>query len=209
MRRHFVAAAVLVLLTAVPVGAKTIKLPEGAPRVMFDVPDDWIVTSTPDGIVTNPPDKSAFIAAGLARRDRKTLLAWQKEATQRMEAFGIAFDPKIKQPEKVAAAPTTLFSGAPSIGTPDQGPRAKTAFDDKVHAGLPLEDLAGRAAPAGVKLRYNALVLYGASYQGTPVDAEFLNYALSAKELFLLQQESGKTDERVGTIIETVRRPEK
>lgn len=202
-------AAVIAALYAQPALAKTIKLPETAPVVMFDVPDDWIATPTPSGIEVAPGDKSAFIVAGLVRRDRKALTAWQKDATKRMETFGIAFDPKVQQPAKVATAATTLFSGAPSIGTPDQGPRAVTAFDDKPNSGLPLEDLAARATPKGTKLRYNALVLYGASVVGTPVDAEFLNYALSSNELFLLQQESGKTDERVGLIIETVRRAEK
>lgn len=201
-------AALAAVLFASPACAKTIKLPQDAPVVMFDVPDDWNATPTPTGVTLAPADKSAFIVAGLVKRDRKTLTEWQKDATRRMESFGIAFDPKVNRPSKVAAAPTTLFSGAPSIGTPDQGPRAATAFDDKANAGLPLEDLAGRATPKGAKLRYNALVLYGASFNGTPVDAEFLNYALSAKELFLLQQESGKTDDRVGTIIDTVRRPD-
>ena len=48
--------------------AKTIKMPEGAPRVIFDVPDDWTVTATPLGVDIAPPDKSALIVSGLIKR---------------------------------------------------------------------------------------------------------------------------------------------
>ena len=69
--------------------------------------------------------------------------------------------------------------------------------------------MTGRAPPKGAKIPVNGLIIYGASYLGTPVDAELLNYALSPKQLFLMLQESGKTDDRIGTIIDTVRRVDK
>ncbi len=190
--------------------AKTIRMPETAPVVTFDIPDDWTVTSTPLGLDLAPPDKSALIVSGFIKRDRAALTKWQQEATQRAKNFGVIFDPKAKKPiGGQMAAPTTLFSGAPSIGTPEQGPQAPTAFEDKTKAGAPLEELTGRAPPKGAKIPVNGLVIYGASYHGTPVDAELLNYALSPKQLFLMLQESGKTDERIGAIVDTVRRVEK
>ena len=206
--RALVAGATLVF--AAVATAKTVKLPESTPQVMFDVPDDWTVTPTPLGVDLAPPDKSALIVSGLVRRDRAALTKWQKDATKRMLQAGVAFDPNAKKPDKAPiAAATNLFSGAPTIGTPEQGPQAATAFDDKANAGLPLEDLTGRAPPKGAKIPVNGLVIYGASYLGTPVDAEFLNFALSTKELFLMQQESGKTDDRIAAIVDTVRRPDK
>ena len=190
--------------------AKTIRMPEDAPEVTFDVPDNWTVTPTPLGLDLAPPDKSALIVAGFIKRDRTALTKWQQQATQRMKDFGGAFDPAAKKPAGGhVAAPTTLFSGAPSIGTPEQGPQAPTAFEDKETAGAPLEELTGRAPPKGAKIPVNGLIIYGASYLGSPVDAELLNYALSPKQLFLMLQESGKTDDRIGTIIDTVRRVEK
>ena len=198
------------ILSASAAGAKTIKMPENAPEVTFDIPDSWTVTPTPIGLDFAPPDKSALIVSGLVKRDRDALTKWQKDATQRMRDFGVAFDPKAKKPAgRPAPASTTLFSGAPSIGTPEQGPQAPTAYDDKARAGLPLEELTGRAPPKGAKLPVNGLVIYGASYLGTPVDAEFLNFELSPKQLFLMQQESGKVDDRIAGIVDTVRRVEK
>lgn len=191
--------------------AKTVKMPEDAPKVTFDVPDDWVATSTPLGFDFAPPDKSALIVAGFVKRDRAALTKWQKDATERMKDFGVAFDPKAKKSisGKAVAAPSTLFSGAPTLSTPEQGPQAATAFDDKANAGLSLEQLTGRPAPKGAKLPVNGLIIYGASYLGTPVDAEFLDFDLSPKELFLMQQESGKVDARIGAIVDTVRRVEK
>ena len=213
MRHRFTAACALLagatLVFAIPVSAKTIKMPEGAPQVIFDVPDDWTVTPTPLGFDFAPPDKSALIVSGLIKRDRAALTKWQKDAAERMTQFGIAFDPHAKKPSAGAASAATLFSGAPMIGTPEQGPKATTAYEDKSKAGLSLEDLTGRAPPKGAKIPLNGLVIYGASYLGTPVDAELLNFALSPKELFLMQQESGKTDDRIAAIVDTVRRPEK
>ena len=198
------------LAAASAAGAKTIKMPEAAPQVTFDVPDDWTVTPTPLGLDLAPPDKSALIVSGFIKRDRAALTKWQKEATQRMKDFGVAFDPKAKKPiGGHVAAPATLFSGTPSLATPEQGPQAPTAFEDKDKAGSPLEDLTGRSPPKGAKIPVNGLIIYGASYLDTPVDAELLNYALSPKELFLMQQESGKSDERIGAIVDTVRRVEK
>ena len=190
--------------------AKTVRVPEAAPQVVFDVPDDWTVTPTPLGIDVAPPDRSALIVSGLVKRDRAALTKWQTDATERMRQFGVAFDPKATKSTNAArtAPASPLFSGTPSIATPEQGPRAVTAFEDKANAGLPLEDLTGRAPPKGAKIPVNGLVIYGASYLGTPVDAEFLNFALSPRELFLIQQESGKTDDRMSAIIDTVRRPE-
>ena len=214
MRHHSLVALALLactslVLTSVTDG-KTIRMPENAPQVSFDVPDDWTVTPTPLGVELAPPDKSALVEVGFTKRDRAALTKWQQQATQRMQDFGVAFDPSAKKPAKLSpSAPTTLFSGAPSIGTPEQGPQAPTAFDDKASAGLPLEDLTGRAAPKGARMPVNGLVLYGAVYHGTPVDAELLNFALSPKQLFLMQQESGKTDERIGAIVDSVRRVEK
>ena len=211
--RSLVALALLActsLVFASAVDAKTIRMPEDAPQVSFDVPDDWTVTPTPLGLELAPPDKSALIESGFIKRDRAALTRWQQQATRRMQDFGVAFDPKAKKPVELSpAAPTTLFSGAPSIGTPEQGPQAPTAFDDKAAAGLPLEDLTGRAAPKGARIPVNGLVLYGAIYHGAPVDAELLNFALSPKQLFLMQQESGKTDERISAILDSVRRVEK
>ena len=202
------AGAALVLASAAE--AKTIRMPESAPEVTFEIPDDWTVTPTPLGLDFAPPDKSALIVAGFIKRDRAAVTKWQGEATQRAKDFGIAFDPKAKKPTGGhPAAPTTLFSGAPSIGTPEQGPQAPTAFEDKAKAGAPLEELTGRAPPKGAKIPVNGLIIYGASYLGSPVDAELLNYALSPKQLFLMLQESGKTDDRIGTIVDTVRRVEK
>lgn len=198
------------IVAASAAGAKTIKMPEAAPQVTFDVPDDWTVTPTPLGLDLAPPDKSALIVSGFIKRDRAALIKWQKEATQRMKDFGVAFDPKAKKPVGGhVAAPVTLFSGSPSLATPEQGPQAPTAFEDKDKAGSPLEDLTGRPPPKGAKIPVNGLIIYGASYLDTPVDAELLNYALSPKVLFLMQQESGKSDERIGAIVETVRRVEK
>ena len=211
--RTFIASGFcLVVGLPAAVFAKTVKLPEDAPQVMFDVPDDWTVTPTPLGLDVAPADKSALIVAGLTPRDRNALTKWQKEATARMVAFGVAFDPKATRPKTSSkstpkAEAPTLFSGAPSIGTPEQGPQAPTAFEDKEHAGLPLEALTGRPAPKGAKIPFNGLVIYGASYAGSPVDTEFLNFSLSPKELLLMQQESGKTDDRIAAIIGTVRRP--
>lgn len=212
--RALTAGATLVvagLACAAPVCAKTIKMPEAAPQVIFEVPDDWTVTPTALGLNLAPPDKSALIVSGLIKRERTTLTKWQKDATQEMRQFGIAFDPKATKPaaSKAPAAPTTLFSGAPTIATPEQGPKAATAFEDKDKdkAGLSLEELTGRAPPKGAKIPVNGLVVYGASYLGTPVDVEFLNFALSTKELFLMQQESGKIDDRIAAIVDTVRRP--
>ena len=211
--RSLVAFALLActpLVFASAADAKTIKMPENTPQVSFDIPDDWTVTAMPLGLEIAPPDKSALIVSGFIKRDRSALMTWQQQATQRMQDFGVAFDPKAKKPVKLSAsAPETLFSGAPSIGTPEQGPQAPTAFEDKAAAGLPLEDLTGRAAPKGARIPVNGLVIYGATYNGAPVDAELLNFALSPKQLFLMQQESGKTDERIGAIVDSVRRIEK
>ena len=207
------AGAALLLAAAVvaeTAAAKTIRMPEDAPVISFDIPDDWTVTPTPLGMDFAPPDKSALIVSGFIKRDRAALTKWQADATQRMKDFGIAFDTKAKKPiGGHAAAPTTLFSGAPSIGTPEQGPKAPTAFEDKAKAGAPLEELTGRPPPKGAKIPVNGLIIYGASDHGTPVDAELLDYALSSKQLFLMLQESGKTDERIGAIVDTVRRAEK
>ena len=208
-----VARTLLVCLSfvaAANASGKTVKVPDVAPQVVFDIPDEWTVTKTPLGFDLAPPDNSALIVSGLVKRDRASLTNWQKQATQRMADFGVAFDAKAKKPIGgfATSASTSVFSGAPSIGTPEQGPQATTAFEDKSAAGLPLEELTGRA-PQGAKISFNGLIIYGASYKGTPVDAEFLNFALSPKELFLMQQESGKTDDRIAAIIDSVRRADK
>lgn len=201
--------ALVALGLAGAAGAKTVKMPEDAPKVTFDVPDDWTVTPTPLGLDLAPPDKSALIVAGFAKRDRPAMTKWQKDAARRMEDFGVAFDPKAKKPVGASVAASTVFSGTPTLSTPEQGPQAATAFDDKANAGLSLEQLTGRPAPKGAKIPVNGLVIYGASYLGMPVDAEFLDFDLSPKELFLMQQESGKTDQRIGAIVDSVRRVEK
>ena len=56
------------LVAASAAGAKTIKMPEAAPQVTFDVPDDWTVTPTPLGLDLAPPDKSALIVSGFIKR---------------------------------------------------------------------------------------------------------------------------------------------
>ena len=214
MRPRSLAARALVAATvlgfAAGACAKTVSVPETSPKVTFEVPDDWTVTPTPIGLEIAPSDKSALIVVGLIKRDRAILTKWQKDATQAMKDFGVAFDPQAKKPVGGAkAAPQTLFSGAPTIGTPEQGPQAATAFEDKDKAGLSLEQLTGRPAPKGAKIPLNGLIIYGASYLGTPVDAEFIDFDLSPKELFLMQQESGKSDTRIAPIIDSVRRVEK
>jgi hypothetical protein len=99
-----------------------------------------------------------------------------------------------------------VFSGAPTLGVPDAASSASTALEDKAAAGPSLEQLAApRPAPSTGKLPFKALVLYGAILHGNPVDAEFLTYSLADDTVFLLQQESGPTDNRAVAIMNSVR----
>lgn len=209
----------LATLGASSVEAKLIKLPEGKPKVLFDVPDDWTVTPGSEGLELRSPDKKVIIIAGLEKPTKGELSAWHKRATARMEALGVSFDPHASAKPKAAAPPavvspmpgsgaesTSVFSGAPSLETPEHAPDVTTATEDKAMSGLSLDQLTGKApTPGGPHLRFRAVTLYGASYDGKPVDAQFLNFAVDRNAALLMQQESSSTDDRVGAVVDSIR----
>lgn len=183
------------------------------------MPDDWTVTPASDGLELRSPDKKVVIITGLAKPTKGDVSAWHKHATARMEALGVSFDPHAAAPAKPTATaaavpptiaagtePTSVFSGAPSLETPERAPDVTTATEDKAMSGLSLDQLTGKApTPGGPHLHFRAVTLYGASYEGKPVDAQFLNFAVDKNTALLMQQESSPTDDRVGAVVDSIR----
>ncbi len=209
--------AASILLVALPgaTSARTIKLPEAKPLVMFDVPDDWTMTPVDSGLELRAPDRTSVIVTAVVKRSKADLAGWQKAATQRMVAFGVTFDPNAKVPHKAAGnnglgtlikpqaaapAPSSIPSMAlinqppPITMAPPPGPPAKSDTATK-----PTDK------PAAAPLPFNSAVLYGATLAGKPVDVQFLNFALNKETAFVMQQESGSTDDRAALVIKSIR----
>lgn len=198
--------------------AKVVKVPDSKPKVELDVPDDWTVTTAASTVELRSPDKSDLIVLGLSKTGKSEVTAWQKQATQRMMELGVTFDPNARKPKPppvpnasaalapVAPAPATVFSGAPSLETPEHAPAVATSTEDKTGAASSFEPLTGKTpAAAGPQLHFHVVTLYGATLGGKPVDAQFFIFAVEKGSALLLQQESSPTDDRVGAIIGSVR----
>ena len=120
---------------------------------------------------------------------------------------GDANAPAAASADAAVPAPTTVFSGAPSIALPGKPPAVATAEDREPEPAFALEQFNATTLPKiGPRMTSKAAFLYGATLDGKPVDAQFFNFGLSKDAAFLLQQESTPTDNRAVDIVNSVRR---
>ena len=105
--------------------ARTLHYPEAKPMVRLEVPDDWVVTPADGGLQLASPDHTSIILAGMAKPGKADVATWQKAATQRMIAFGVAFDPHVKVP-KVSRPAVGEGRAAPPVVPADKAKSGET-----------------------------------------------------------------------------------
>ena len=222
-----------------PAAAGELNVPKAHPEIAMDIPDGWNLETSATGFEMRSPEKNSIVIGRTLGRDKVAVDTWRKEAAEKLEAFGVKFDPTAKAPPPKPAATLTplenpqgqsqdkpeeksadksvfttdpnvfTFTGAPSLKTP-----GTAGSNDPVKPGaLSVESLTGFGAtvendpvnPNLPKLPFRAVLYYGATMNGKPVDVQLLIYSLPANRLFVMMQESGSDDGRAVAMARSVR----
>lgn len=221
------ARTILVATTFVALGsaaaAAELKIPQARPEVAMDIPDGWTMERSASGFEMRSPEKNSIIIGRTLGRDKKAVDTWRQEASEKLKAFGVSFDPGAKAPppkpaeavkledkktDKTSAFTTSpdafTFSGAPSLKTP-----GTEGSNDPVKPGdLSVESLTGFGTTVGAdmpKLPFRAIQYYGTTMNGKPIDVQLLVYNLPDNRLFVMMQESGPDDGRAVAMARSVR----
>ncbi len=197
-----------------PAQAKIVKFPEHHPEVALDVPDNWSVSYTAVGLELRSPEKNSVIVANLFKHNKAAAEAWPKQAKQALTDAGVVTVEKAQKPAPaIAPSPSSLptlaapsgdrftFSGMPAAKMP-----GGLAPIDGTTA--PLATVAPGAAPTGAssrnKIPHKIVNYQDANFDGKPTDVQLYIFSLTRDDLFLIEQQSGKSDNRAVDIVYSV-----
>ena len=215
-------AAVLAAAAIVgPAQAKVVMFPETNPAVTLDVPDNWTVSTSPVGLQLRSPEKNSILVANFFKGDKAAAETWPKQAGKTLEEAGVTTDntatseahmappaessaepPRSLPPATPPVGEHFTFSGTPSVVDPlgiVRAGRTKTFDADGTPGMVPAGSIVRNKIP-------HRIVNYkGGRLDGKPTDVQLYVFSLAKNELFLIEQQSGGTDNRAVEIVYSVK----
>ena len=199
--------------------ARTVQFPEHRPEVSLDVPDDWSVTYTSAGLELRSPEKNSVVVANLFKGKKETD-SWLLQAKQTLAEAGVAtVETAARTPPAVAPVAAQLPGAVPTLAAPSGTPFT--------FSGAPAVNMAGGlppvsgteaskfAAPFGTapaaatsrnKIPHRIVNYKDATFGGKPTDVQLYIFSLTHDDLFLIEQQSGQSDNRAVDIVYSVKR---